>query len=292
MKENTPVIAKDARQAGAHAIVLVTGASSGIGQALAAELVRRNCRVYAAARSQPDSFADPACIKASGGGCLLPVRLDVTDETSVQAVFNQILAAEGRLDCLVEAAGYGLAGSVEDTSSAEARAQMETNFFGAIHILPPVLRQMRKQKNGLIVLIGSVAGFLPIPFQGYYSAAKAALAALTLALAEEVRPCGIRCILVQPGDTKTGFTRSRIMAQAAAASDYADRCGRSIAKMAADETNGVRAEVVARQIARKICRSRPPLIYTPGLLYKTASLLVRLLPVGLSRRIIGLMYAG
>ncbi|HBP37965.1 MAG TPA: short-chain dehydrogenase [Clostridiales bacterium] len=276
---------------GIAGVALVTGASSGIGRALADELARLNYRVYAAARSLPDYFADPAAETVSGSGSLRPIRLDVTDEAAVREAFNQIIAAEGRLDCLIEAAGYGLAGSVEDTASSEARSQLETNFFGAIHILPQALAQMRRQKHGIIVFLGSVAGFLPIPFQAYYSASKAALTALSLALAEEVRPWGIRCLLVQPGDTQTGFTHSRVMAQAAGQTDYADRCGRSINRMAADEMRGTPAEVTARLVARQMLRRRPPLVYTPGGLYKLASVLIRILPLGLSRRIIGLMYA-
>lgn len=283
---------KASAAAGHIQVALVTGASSGIGQAIASELCRHGFRVYAAARSLPDYFINSGCEKQVGTGCLRPVTLDVTDEAAVGAIWQQVMAVEGRLDCLVQAAGFGLAGSVEDTAAAEARAQMETNFFGSVHFLPLVLEQMRRQKSGLIVQLGSVAGFLPIPFQAYYSASKAALAALILALADEVRPWGIRCLLVQPGDTQTGFTRSRILARGSEGSDYSRRCGRSITKMAADENRGVPAAAVASQIVRQICKRRPPLVYTPGLLYKIANILTKILPLRLYRRVIGLMYAG
>ncbi len=282
-----PSAAKQPKQPG---IALVTGASSGIGQAIAEQLGNRGFRVYAAARSLPDYFADPAVARPQGAGELRPIRLDMTDESAVQAVFRQIIAAEGRLDCLVQAAGFGLAGAVEDTTSTEARSQMETNFFGAIHILPLVLRQMRSQRHGLIVQIGSVAGFVPIAYQAYYSASKAALAALTLAMADELRPFGVRCMVVQPGDTATGFTRSRIMAAGALESDYTERCQRSIAKMAKSEADGISAMLIARRIVRQICRRRPPLVYSPELLYKLAPILISLMPVKFYRRVIGLMY--
>ncbi len=272
-------------------IAIVTGASSGLGQAIARELRDHGFRVYALARSLPDYFLDPACEENTEKGCLRPIKIDVTDHEAMQAAIGKILATECRVDCLVQAAGYGLAGAVEDTDSDEARAQFETNFFGTIHALPLVLRQMRQQRHGLIVQLGSVAGFLPIPYQAYYSAGKAALTALTLALADEVRPWGIKCLIIQAGDTKTGFTRSRIMASKSAGSDYAERLKRSVDRMAADEANGVSARHVAKLIVRRINRRRPPLVFTPGFLYKAAAVLVRVLPARMTRLIIRMMYA-
>lgn len=274
-------------------VALVTGASSGIGRAIAIELSRHHFQVYAAARRLPDFFDDPlAAAVFAEAASIRPVSLDVNDEAAARQLFSRILAVEGRLDCLVQAAGYGVAGSVEDTGSDEARAQMETNFFGSIHLLPPVLEQMRRQKSGLIVQVGSVAGILPVPFQAYYSASKAALAALTLALADEVRPWGIRCLLVQPGDTKTGFTSARIMTRNAFNPDYAERCQRSVMRMAADEEGGTSADAAARQIVRQMLRRRPPLVMTIGFFYKLVGLASRLLPLKLVRRVIGMIYAG
>jgi short-subunit dehydrogenase len=272
----------DPNQACIKRVALVTGASSGIGQAIAAEMNRKGFRVYAAARSLPDNL----CAE------LRTIRLNVNDPAAVDLAVAQIIATEGRLDCLVQSAGFGLAGAIEDTLIEEARAQLETNYFGAVNLLPPVLKQMRRQNNGLIVQIGSVAGALPIPFQAHYSASKAALAALTLALAEEVRPYHIRCMLVQPGDTRTGFTSARIMAKAALQCDYSERCKRSIDRMAADEMNGISSEKAARLVVRRMLRRRPPLVMSIGLFYKAAVIASRLLPVCLMRRLIGLIYAG
>jgi short-subunit dehydrogenase len=173
----------------------------------------------------------------------------------------------------------------------EASDQMATNYLGVCNMLPPVLAQMRQQGSGLIVQLGSVAGFLPIPFQACYSASKAAVAALIQALANEVRPYGIRCLLVQPGDTRTGFTDARVISQDNDLLPYAARCRRSIARMAADEQNGMPAAKMARLIIRRIDQRRPPQIYTPGLLYKVAALLNRLLPRRLVNAILYLMYA-
>ena len=271
-------------------IALVTGASSGIGQAIAAELSKHGIRVYAAARSLPDYFDNLQ--ESSPSDLLRMVRMDVNDPEAVEKKLNQIIAAEGRLDYFVQSAGNGIAGSVEDTQIDEVRYQMETNFFGAVTPLPIILKQMRQQGSGLIVQVGSMAGVLSIPFQAYYSASKAAIASLNLALADEVRPWGIRCMLVQPGDTRTGFTQARVMTRSAFESDYAASCRRSIDRMAADEQKGTSPEISARQVVRKMLKQRPPHVMSIGLFYQFAALASRLLPLRLVRWVVRLLYAG
>ena len=272
-------------------IALVVGASSGIGKAIAAELGRQGCRVYAAARSLPDYFSDPANPQTAPEPWMRTVRLDVNFPSACEHSVERIIAEEGRLDILVQSAGFGIAGAIEDTVIPEARSQMETNFFGAISLLPSVLRQMRSQKSGLIVNIGSVAGFLPVPFQAYYSASKAALAALTSALGNELRPWRVRCMLVQPGDTQTGFTRSRVLVKNALQSDYADRCRRSIERMANDEQNGMPTAMAARMIVAGMLRRRPPQVMTVGLMYKFFELAHHILPNRLIQYVIYKLYA-
>ena len=267
-------------------VIVITGASSGIGKALAGQLAGRGERVYALARSLPDQTGPEL-----PDGSPMTLKLDVTDAQAARTVLDQIIAREQRIDVLILAAGFGLAGAVEAMTPEEAACQMATNFLGASHVLPPVLACMRQQHQGLVVQLGSVAGFLPIPFQACYSASKAAVAALVQAMANEVRPYGIRCLLVQPGDTQMGFTAARMVSPATAALPYADRCSRSVARMATDEQNGMTAEKVARLIIRKIDRRHPPLVYTPGVLYKTAAVLNRLLPVSWVNAILYLMYA-
>ncbi|MDW7659775.1 MAG: SDR family NAD(P)-dependent oxidoreductase, partial [Bacillota bacterium] len=218
-------------------VVVITGASSGIGKALAGQMAMRGDHVYALARSLPDQFGQTAV-----PGNLRTMKLDVTDAEAARAVIARVVAEEQRIDVLIQAAGFGLAGAVEAMTSQEAAAQMATNYLGVCNMLPPVLARMRQQGSGLIVQLGSVAGFLPIPFQACYSASKAAVAALTQALANEVKPYGIRCLLVQPGDTQTGFTDARIISKDNDLLPYAARCRRSVERMAADEQNGMPAE--------------------------------------------------
>jgi short-subunit dehydrogenase len=275
----------------AASVAVVTGASSGIGQAIAMELAKKGLHVYGLARRLPDYFDNPAAGQTIGRGFLRPVRADVTDDPAFRHAIARIIALEGRLDCLVQAAGFGIAGSVEDTSAEEAYQQINTNFFGATNGLPPVLKQMRQQKRGLIVQIGSVAGALTIPFQAYYSASKAALTALTLALGDEVRPWGIHCMLVQPGDMRTGFTGARRYTVAATGSDYEARCCQSINKMAADEMSGKPASDIAPKIVRKMMRRRPPLVFTPGFFYKAIVMLSQLLPLRFVRWGVSRLYA-
>jgi short-subunit dehydrogenase len=274
------------------AVAIVTGASSGIGQAIASELASAGMRVYAIARSFPafDPFAQPPP-ESGNQGFIQPVKADVTQEAGLSAAVSGIITREGRLDCLVQAAGYGIAGSVEDTAAHEARQQIATNFFGSCYALPPVIRQMRAQRSGLIVSLGSVAGSLPIPFQAYYSASKAALSALSLALGDELRPWGIRCLLVLPGDTRTDFTASRVMVRSAEESAYQSRCTCSVQKMAADEANGMDPRQVARGVVRKMSKRRPPLIYTPGIYNKAMVFLSRFFPMRFIRWVISRLYA-
>jgi short-subunit dehydrogenase len=279
---------------GPGSVILLTGASSGIGQAMADMLCRIGCTVYGAARSFAEQSRpfQPGPGSSGQNGLFYPLRLDVTDETACERIISQIIREQGRIDCLVLAAGFGLAGAVEDTCVKEAEGQMVTNLIGVSTILPSVIRQMRIQRQGLIVMIGSVAGVLPIPFQAYYSASKAALQALSLALHDEIKPFGLHCLLVNPGDTSTGFTQSRVLScRTGPDSAYAGRCSRSLARMAADEQGGHSAQHIARLVIRRMQRSRPPRIYTPTFYYQSIVWLQRLLPLGLTRMLIARIYA-
>lgn len=266
-------------------IALVTGSSSGIGLALVKALLSAGGKVYGAARR----YSEEENWHADKTG-MIRVRLDVTDATRCRTVIDTIIQRESRMDAIFFSAGYGLAGPIEETSPEEAKDQMDTNLIGTSTLLPSVIRQMRHQKSGLIVFIGSVATALPIPFQGYYSASKAALEALALSLRDEVRPLGIRCMVVSPGDTKTGFTMSRIKTKSREDSVYRMRFERSLAKMANDEQQGMPAELVARLILRQAGRKNPPPVYTPGLPYQSVIFLKRILPLRFVRYLIYHVY--
>jgi NAD(P)-dependent dehydrogenase (short-subunit alcohol dehydrogenase family) len=206
--------------------------------------------------------------------------MDVTDTVSVKTGIEAILQTAGRLDVVVCNAGYGLAGAVEDSSVGEAKRQFETNFFGAWRVCRAVLPILRRQGGGTIVLMGSLAGLMGVPFQAAYSASKFALEGMAEALRMEVRPWGIRVVLIEPGDFCTGFTRNRVRARAAGhGSPYAAAFQRALAVMEADERNGPGPDEVAHLLARIIAHPSPRLRYTAGRrLQRSGALFKRILP--------------
>jgi NAD(P)-dependent dehydrogenase (short-subunit alcohol dehydrogenase family) len=238
---------------GAHRVVLVTGASSGIGACCAAFLAKSGYRVYGGSRG---------AVTAPGVEAL---TLDVTDDASAAQAIEIILTREGRLDVLVNNAGFGIAGAIEDTSIDEAREQFEVNFFGVSRMCRAALPSMREKKAGYIVNIGSIGGLIAIPFQGFYSASKFALEGLSEALRLEVRPFGIHVVLIEPGDHRTSFTQNRCSTRGSAeGSPYRDRFERAIARMATDEQGGPSPEAIARLLQKVLNNPHPRLRYTVG----------------------------
>jgi NAD(P)-dependent dehydrogenase (short-subunit alcohol dehydrogenase family) len=185
--------------------------------------------------------------------------MDVDDDESVRAGIAEVLARRGRVDAVVASAGWGVAGAVELTTIDEAKAQMETNFWGATRVVQGVLPAMRSQGGGRIVLISSIGGAVAIPFQAFYSASKFALEGLGEALAYEVAPFGIEVTLVQPGNIRTDFTANRKMA-AASRDDavYKSALERAIGVMERDEADGAAPEVVAAVVHKALEARRPP----------------------------------
>lgn len=225
-------------------VVLITGASSGLGLACAQAFAAAGHRVYAASRRPPERLA----------GCL-PLAMDVDREDSVNVAIAQLLAAEPRIDVLVHCAGFGIAGAIEDTADDEARAQFETNFFGATRVIRALLPRLRAQGHGLILNVGSLVTQLPVPFQAYYSASKAALECYTEALRFEVAPFGVRVACIEPGNFATGFTAQRRRVRGwTAASPYATRSEASVSWMEQDERNGLPPARFAAQVLRIVER--------------------------------------
>lgn len=179
-------------------VILVTGASSGIGFDTARTLARRGHRVYAAARRL--ELMDP--LKADG---VQTLKMDVTDDASMQAGVDAVIQAEGRIDVLVNNAGYGYFGSVENVTMEEARRQLEVNVFGLARLCQLVLPVMRKQGAGRIINTSSIAGKIVLPFGGWYNVSKFSVEALSDALRMEVKPFGIDVVLIEPGGIKTDW---------------------------------------------------------------------------------------
>lgn len=165
-------------------VVLVTGASSGIGKACAEHLFKQGYRVYGTSRNAQSSESNKAKDKTSDPHFEM-IKMDVDDDLSVQKGIELIVQCEGRLDAVVNCAGVAIAGAVEDTTIEEAKSQLETNFYGTLRVCRAVLPSLRKQRHGYIVNISSVAGLIGIPFQAFYSANKFALEGMTEALRME-----------------------------------------------------------------------------------------------------------
>ena len=259
-------------------VAIVTGGSSGIGRCTATALAQSGCVVYELSRRD---------IPLKG---VKHLNTDVTDEISVTAAINQIAQEQGKIDIVVNCAGFGISGAVEFTELSDAKRQFDVNFFGMVNVNKAVLPYMRRNGGGRIVNISSVAAVAHIPFQTYYSASKAAIESYTCCLANEVKPFGISVTCVQPGDIATGFTDAR--RKSAAGDDiYNGRISRSVAGMEKDEQNGMRPETAGRYIAKISLRKNAKPIYTLGMGYKCLSVLCKILPCRLRNWIVGLLYA-
>ena len=243
---------------------LVTGASSGIGRACADALQTAGWVVTGASRRGT----------CSAGWAGLVMNVD--DDDSVRAGVATVLAARGRIDALVAAAGWALAGAVEQSTIGEAKAQLETNFWGCVRVVQQVLPAMRAQGGGRIVLISSLGGAIGIPFEAFYSASKFALEGFGEALACEVAPFGMQVTLVEPGNVSTGIRRQ--LAQAPGDPAYR-AAARAVDLMARNVAAGVPATRVAAVVRRVLESPRPPRRVSVGKAGERAGLLARrLLP--------------
>src|SRR5271166_330545 len=227
--------------------VVVTGASSGIGQAIAAHLHRSGWRVFGTMR-RPDPDRDgPDALK-----------LDVASDQSVEAAVAEVLARAGRIDAVVNNAGADMLGAVEETTAQEALALFQTNFFGVHRLVRAVLPSMRARKAGRLVTIGSIAGFLPTPFEAFYGASKHALEGYCESLDFEVRPFGIHTVLIEPGFVRTQI-RGNLTRTAASIGAYAE--GRE--RVGGSLDRGVQAGIdpvrVAEVVERALTSARPKL---------------------------------
>jgi len=268
-------------------VVLITGASAGIGLAAAELMMNKGMKVYAASRrgGVPQ--------KASNGvGEIVHVKMDVNNEAEIASVVAQIVKENKVLDAVICNAGNGIAGSVEDTSSEEVKFQLETNFFGAVKTIQACLPVFRAQGYGKIITTSSVAAIVPIPFQAFYSAGKAALLIFMQALALEVKPFGIQCCTVLPGDTKTDFTAARKYTEASQLTEsvYYTKMKSSVGKMEKDEQNGMPPSAIATQMVNQLNSKNMNAIVIPGLQYKVICWLFNRLPVKLRLWVVGMLY--
>lgn len=259
-------------------IAVVTGGTSGIGRETALYLTQNGCTVYELSR------------RAEGVEGLHHISADVTDEESVRRAVEQILQEAGRIDILVNNAGFGISGAVEFTDTEEAKRQFDVNFFGMVRMNRAVIAVMRKQGGGRIVNLSSVAAPVPIPFQTYYAASKAAINSYTMALANELRPFGVTVCAVMPGDIHTGFTAAR---HKVGEGDelYGGRISRSVRRMEHDEQTGMDPAKAGAFVGRVALKGGHKPLYTIGFAYQAAVLLTKILPAQALNWLIGRIYA-
>ena len=265
--------------------VLITGASSGIGEATATRLAARGWQVFGASRRPPTE--SKALVEW--------VAMDVCDEASVNEGVAQILRRIPRIDALVCCAGFGIFGSVEEVDIGAAQRQFDTNFFGILRVLRAALPHMRaaaaEGSDERVVLVGSLAGRAPIPFQAHYSASKAAVDALALALRNELQSFRVRVSLVEPGDIDTPFNDAMEWGHSDG-SPYAEslRSCEQVIRESLPKAPG--PETVARCIEQALSVRRPRVRYTAGADSVLVPFARRLLPdwlgLGLIRRHFGL----
>jgi NAD(P)-dependent dehydrogenase (short-subunit alcohol dehydrogenase family) len=233
--------------------VLVTGASSGIGAAVAQLLASRGYTVLGTTRA-----ANPVSPKN-----FQMFSLDVTSDASVQACVEQVLARAGRIDVLVNNAGYALSGAAEETSISEAKEQFETNFFGVVRMVNAVLPSMREARAGRVITIGSLAGLMALPFGAFYCSTKYALEGYSESLSYEMEPFGISVTLIEPGFIRTGINHAARY-PAAPLSAYDATRKRAIAALGKAVTDGIEPEAVAKAVLNAVESPKPRLRYRVG----------------------------
>ncbi len=280
--------------------LLITGASSGIGKAVAALFAERGYQVFDLSRRGT-------------------IPCDVSDEASVQRAVAEVMRRTDHIDILILNAGFGISGPAECTPVEDVRRQMDVNFTGAVAVVQQVLPYMRRRRKGRIIFTSSVAAILPIPYQSFYSASKAAINAFALALQNEVRDYGICVSVLMPGDVRTGFTAARKKVQlpigdagvspavmevsspstttkmfpsykeeSEIAYPHAEQ---AVKTMERDEQRGLSPQAMARCLYRIATARHPRPQYVGGAEYRLFAFLHWLLPQRLVNYIVGRIYA-
>lgn len=252
-------------------IALVTGASSGIGEATAQQLARAGYKVYGTSRRAAHAGIRPFEMLA----------LDVTSDESVAEAVAEVIRRDGRIDLLVNNAGFGVApAGAEESSIEQARSIFETNFFGLIRMTRAVLPQMRRQGSGRIINIGSVLGFLPMPYGALYAATKHAVEGYSESLDHELRTRGIRVSVIEPAYTKTPFDANFIEPDAKLDEYREARAGvsRRVNEIMATAES---PDVVAETVLKAASAAHPKIRYAAGKLANRLRFLRRFAPAGL-----------
>lgn len=251
-------------------IVLITGGSSGIGKAIGTYLSKNGYTVYGTTRSLK-KYAD--------FGYFDLLEMDVRQPESVQEAIKALLKKEGRLDILINNAGVGITGPLEETPNDEIINAFDTNFIGPLNVIKAVLPQMRIQKSGLIINITSIAGYMGLPYRGIYSATKGALELITESLRMETKEFGITCTCLAPGDFATNIAAGRYHTPINENSPYKEQYGKILHTIDKDVDKGGDPDEVAKKVLEIIKTNNPKVHYKVGaFLQKFSIVLKRILP--------------
>ncbi len=250
-------------------VVLITGGSSGIGKSIGEFLHQKGFVVYGTSRN-PEKITNS----------IFPlVALDVRDKQSIVNCVAEVIQKSGRLDIVINNAGVGITGPIEEIPTEEIRNNFETNLFGPIEVMKAVLPQMREQKSGLIINITSIAGYMGLPYRGIYSASKGALELITEALRMEVKSFGIQITNVAPGDFATNIAAGRYHAPVVKGSAYEVPYGNTLKEMDSHVDSGSNPNEMAEAIFTIIKTDKPKVHYKVGaFMQKFSIVLKRILP--------------
>ena len=261
------VLNKGTNEGDRQKVAIVTGSSSGIGYATSLMLARKGFYTYASVRNTNKS----ASLESIANAERLPlklIQLDVTDDSSVKDAVEKIVLEKGRIDVLVNNAGYGLFGAFEDLSLDEIKAQFETNFFGVIRVTQHVLPIMRTPQNGggVIVNVSSINGLIAFPVISAYVGTKFAIEGLSESIAYELEPFGIKVILIEPGAIGSNFMKGSVLPKRALdpQSPYSELVQKFSVKTSSQHDNATQPEEVAKTIFQAISIEKPEFRYVVG----------------------------
>lgn len=246
-------------------VVLITGGSSGIGKSIGEFLHAKGFVVYGTSRN-PEKVSNS----------VFPlVALDVRNADSIKTAVNKVIETSGRLDIVINNAGVGITGPLEEIPIEEIKNNFETNFFGPIEVMKAVLPQMRKQKSGLIINITSIAAYMGLPYRSVYSASKGALELITEALRMEVKQFGIEITNVAPGDFATNIASGRYHAPVLKDSAYEKAYGNTLAAMNEHVDAGSNPNEMAEAVFKIIQKDKPKVHYKVGVFMQKFSIVLK-----------------
>ena len=250
-------------------IVFITGGSSGIGRSVGEYLTLQGCKVYGTSRN-PERVVDSK----------IPlVRLDVRDTASIQVAIQEVIDMEGKIDVLINNAGVGITGPIEEIPAEHILNNFQTNVFGPIEVMKAVLPHMRSRKEGLIINVTSIAGYMGLPFRGIYSSSKGALELITEALRMELKPFNVEVTNVAPGDFATNIAAGRYHAPVLEDSAYREVYQMSLDMMDEHVDSGGDPIEMAKAIHKVINTPKPKVRYKVGEpLQKFSLILKKILP--------------